>query len=438
MNKLYVRIFFGGLIVIALCMFIPQMVFRALDKHDMMPPAIPLSEFTLTQLGDRLDSMRVSDLQTEIDSLAPFIGYSLSLVPLDAPEIPDEFRYDPDMKYYFRPPGPGPHREEQPAFIKLKKAKMVLMIERKPMMQKPPTGTLIIIVGLLLIIVGSAAFIMVAPVLRDLKRLETATTAFGKGDFNSRASVSSHDAVAPVASQFNVMASSIQGMIERERQLLQAVSHELRTPISRIRFSLDLLRNTAHEPDRLRRMQEIDGEVIEIDALVGELLDYNRFSSGVVTINREQHAVKPMLETVIERLRDFRADIEISVIHPTDEPCIVFADQVSFRRAIQNILLNALRYAQHKVIIKYQHREDAVWVEISDDGKGIPQAERERVLQPFVRVDDSRSKESGGVGLGLAIVSRIIQLHGGSVKIEQAEIGGAKFITCWPDNPPKN
>jgi signal transduction histidine kinase len=431
MRRLYFRIIFGVCVVAALSFFLPGPVLRLTDQIDRRPPEAFSFDTTLDFLRDRLEKTPPEDLQRVVDSLAPVIGRSLVLLPSDArpmPARPPDSRTDREP--FGGPGAPG----GRPNFIKLEAADRVVAVGPGMPWPKPSIRSMVILVSIVLAIAGVAGFLMVAPMVRNLRRLELAASRFGQGDLDARAAVPEHDAVGGVAIQFNIMAQAIQRLIRGERHLLQSVSHELRTPISRIRFSLDMLKHADSDSERMRRVHEIDDEVTEIDSLVGELLDYNRLNSGATPLSREALSVGPLVDEVTERLADFRAGISVQIVSMSEQPCRVMADRLLIRRVIQNLLLNALRYAHSQVIIRYRRDGDAVVIEVSDDGPGIPAGDRERVLRPFVRVDDSRSKESGGAGLGLAIVNRIMQLHGGSVIIDQSALGGAIFVTAWPDS----
>jgi two-component system sensor histidine kinase RstB len=429
MRRLYFRIIFGVFAVVALSFFLPGPVLHLTDRIDMRPPGAFPSDTTVDLLRDRLETTAPEDLQRVVDSLAPLIGRSLVLLPSDARLRPTDPRNSGDGQMPFGGPG------GRMALIDLPAANKMVSVGPGMTRPRPSIRSMVVLVSLVLLIAGAAGFLMVAPMVRNLRRLELAASRFGHGELDARAAVPEHDVVGGVAVQFNVMADSIQKLIRGERHLLQSVSHELRTPISRIRFSLDMLKQATSETERTRREREIDDEIVEIDTLVGELLDYNRLNSGATSLSGEVLSVGPLVDEVTGRLADFRAGIAVSVITESEQPCQVMADRLLIRRVIQNLLLNALRYAHSQVVIRYARDCESVVIEVSDDGPGIPAAERERVLQPFVRVDDSRSKESGGVGLGLAIVNRIMHLHGGSVTIDRATIGGARFVTVWPDSP---
>ncbi len=428
MKRLYFRISFGVFVVLGISFFLPGVVLRVFESPENRKAAPQVSQATLEMLKNRLDGIPADQLSQQIDSLSLLLGYPLAIEDADRPMVPDrEFdRADPN--------GPGSHsRPGPPMMIKLEKSNKLLIVHPNDRFRRPAVAALAVLVTIMLLITSVAGFIMVAPLMKNLRRLETAATRFGEGDLAARAGVSSGSAVGDVAKQFNVMADGIQQMIERERQLLQAVSHELRTPIARLRFSLDLLRNSNTQPESNRHMLEIDDEIEEIDSMVSELIDYNRLNSTQAQLHIERIDAAQLIDEVIERLRQFHSGIAVEVKTTGERPYVLLADPIKCRSAIQNLLLNALRYAHSRVVVHCERCDGALCIAVSDDGSGIPDAERERIFQPFVRVDDSRSKESGGVGLGLAIVHRIMQLHGGSVTVEPAEIGGAKFVTIWPD-----
>ncbi len=111
----------------------------------------------------------------------------------------------------------------------------------------------------------------------------------------------------------------------------------------------------------------------------------------------------------------------------------VLAHETYFRRALQNLVANAKRYAKSQVIVEYERDGDGLRLSVIDDGPGVKEEDRQRIFEPFIRVDDSRSRESGGAGLGLAIVARILKSHDGTVNVTADGAAGSRFVTVWPD-----
>lgn len=428
MRRLYLRVMLGVLIVLILTFSLPPLMFRAFEGPERRPPLPNLMRGSAEFLAAQLDKMPLEQAVRTIDSLQKALHHPLRLVDLSDADVQREMLAEAD---------PGMHRPWPPdrhiVYVVLPDLKKILIFG--PVMDVPRTeiGRLLRLVALVLIIAGAAGFIMVAPVARNLRALETAALQFGQGELNSRASVQTRDAVGSVARCFNQMADSIQQLIQRERQLLQSVSHELRTPISRIRFSLTMLNDAATQEEREQRSKEVDGEITEIDRLVGELLDYNRFQSESFRLKKESFAVFPVLQNAAKRLQDFRSEVKLDINPLGDPDSTVFADQLSFRRTIENVLSNCLRFASTQVTIDYFQENSATIVRVSDDGPGISEDKREQVFVPFFQGESSRDADNPqGVGLGLAIVKRILELHKGTIKIDKADIGGARFTTRWP------
>jgi two-component system, OmpR family, sensor histidine kinase RstB len=427
MSRLYLRIFVGVLVVLAIALFLPEIIFHITPekKNGQMPEDFH-NKVELVKRG--LDNIPADRIASELDSLRKLTGFNMSLVNIDDPKIPPgSFNHEGPR------PMNGGHPGEPPriyvALPKIQKAVIIEPVFKRP---RPDTKLLMVYISLTLVVVFLGAFLIIAPTIRDLRKLEIAAQQFGSGKFDWRAEVKSRDAVGSVARQFNQMAEKIQRLIEQERQLLQAVSHELKTPIARMRFITEKLADTSG--DKLTAgIEELDVETTEIESLVNELLDYNRLSDSI-SVTRQTFVLREAIEDVMERLNEFGPGINRQIFCPVDKDITITADLILFKRAIQNLLLNALRFAKTKVVIKCSQNESDVMIEVCDDGPGIPQSERERVFKPFARLENSRSRESGGVGLGLAITQRIVQRHGGSISVIDSEIGGACMVTHWPQD----
>lgn len=438
MKRLYFRIILGMLVIVVLSFFVPAILFRMDGRRGPQQEARqgPRPEQPIMLSGsaeilkNRLENVPRSELGRELDSLRMFFRFPIVLTDIADTTVPAEIRQRGDTGRMVTEEIAG-GRER--VYVPLKGTGKVLILGRAVEPRGPDTKSIVIVVALVLGIVSVSGVLIMAPLVRDLRLLENAASRFGQGDLSSRAEVTSKDAVGSVARRFNIMAGSIQGLIQRERQLLQAVSHELRTPIARIRFDLDMLQSAETPEEQQRRIEEIDGEVTEIDQLVGELLDYNRIHSESLAVERKPMAVREVLEEIIARLHDFRPEVNIDIPLETDPDVRVTADRLLFRRAIQNLLSNALRFARNRVVVRCTRGEAETIVEICDDGPGVAPERREQIMMPFNRGEDGGSRSSGGVGLGLSIVSRIVELHGGAVTVGEAAIGGACFTTRWPD-----
>jgi signal transduction histidine kinase len=291
----------------------------------------------------------------------------------------------------------------------------------------------ILVWAALIILLALLTLVWVLPFYRKLQRISTAALAFGEGNFNTRARVPCRSALAPLAGAFNRMADRIQELIKVQRELTNAVSHELRTPIARIRFSLEMLSTATRIGDRSHYTAEISKDVDELDALVSESLTYARFDRGAPKMEWQSRAIETWLQKVAQAaLRGHRNIYFSCASHLARPDQRVYLEPRYMGRAVGNLLQNAAKHAASRVKLVLEEREGQCCIHVDDDGQGIPVVDRERVFEPFTRLDGSRSRDSGGHGLGLAIVRRVIEWHGGKVHVSDAPLGGARLTLCWP------
>ncbi|MDJ0849052.1 MAG: ATP-binding protein [Myxococcota bacterium] len=269
------------------------------------------------------------------------------------------------------------------------------------------------------------------PVARRLAALERVGERLAAGDLSARTDDPSADAIGRVARVLDRVGARLQARFDTQRELLQAVSHELRTPAARARFRLELLQEAESERERERHMTGIDRDIGALDAMVDELLLYVRFDRGQTELRLATLDVATTLEELAEDAEGFRGARALK-LRGAPGPKIE-ADPRHFRRAIENLLLNAFRHAESRVVLAWEEVPGSTRITVEDDGPGIPPEQREHVFEPFARVDESRDRESGGAGLGLAIVRRIVVGHGGDVRATASPSGGARFVIDWPE-----
>ncbi len=285
------------------------------------------------------------------------------------------------------------------------------------------------------LVLGVSAFFWILNLQFKLTQLNKAATRLGEGDFSVRVSEKGRHKIGKLNRAFNVMAARIESLIQGHKSLTRAVAHELRTPVTRIRFQLDMLYQEDEKQQRNDYMYGMSDDLNELNDMVDELLTYARFDREGPAITLRSHSLHQSIIKVIGA-RHFQSDIAIFY----DDSWFLTDDALQYlpfepkhiERAIGNLVSNAQRYAQSKIQIKVHRDQGVCFVYVDDDGPGIPEQNRDQVFQPFIRLDDSRTRATGGYGLGLAIVLQIAQWHGGGVSIEKAPIGGARFIFSWP------
>jgi len=264
------------------------------------------------------------------------------------------------------------------------------------------------------------------PLARDIQQLQRQLKRFGQGMQVPEQQLPSHSLLAPIALSVQQMAEQIQRLVSLQREMTHAVSHELRTPLARLSFALEM--QPIAEADKQAMLQDVH----ELDQLVDEMLDYARLEAQVVTLQLHQVDVSELLDNLVEKLLPLPG---APILLQRPPQIQLLCDGHYLERALQNLLVNAKRYATHQVVLSVQQDQEQVQFVVEDDGIGIPKAQRDSILQPFVRLDQSRSKGHGGFGLGLAIVSRIVSWHQGQLSIDDSVLGGASFKLQLPKRP---
>ena len=351
-------------------------------------------------------------------------GFAYPIAVLEPEAVPEEVRAKLGREQYVRFEGTTPA-----TYTWIRNRTQVLKLGPQPS-ERHTSNRFFLAVGAALCVVLLCGTALVVPVVRRLRAVEQAAGRISEGELGARVKVRSSDAIGQLGSRFNTMASRIESLVSGQRQLLRAVSHELRTPAARMRFSLEMLASSTDDQQRVRHVESLDEDLSELDQLIDELLVYVRFEGEDSHIRLVPIQTRTALTQIVDRLGPMNPGVRIDLEVPKPQPTVI-ADEKYFRRAAENVLGNALRFAKARVLIEVRVEECYVEVHISDDGPGIPADERERVFEPFARLDESRSRESGGAGLGLAIVQRIMRGHDGSVYATDAPLGGARVVMRW-------
>ena len=274
---------------------------------------------------------------------------------------------------------------------------------------------------------------LIVPMQRKLRQVNDALNVMQKGDMSTRVPVEGRDEMASLASSYNSMSDHIQRLIEAQRELMRAVSHELRTPVARIRFGMEMLADEDEHEYRLQQVEMIDKDIEALNTLIDEIMTYAKLEQGMPSLEIEKIILFEVLDQVVIETEALKTNKKIQLAAPPLN-LVVDAERRYLHRVVQNLVGNAVRYCDDHVLISGGvTAEGMAYVCVEDDGPGIPEAERERVFEAFARLDDSRTRASGGYGLGLSIVSRIAYWFGGTIKVDQSPtLGGARFVMEWP------
>lgn len=269
--------------------------------------------------------------------------------------------------------------------------------------------------------------------------IERATTAFLADGTARHIPDDASDAYGPAVRSVNAMASRAeqlirqrQQMISEQRELLHAVAHECRAPLARVNFALEMLEHSESPGQRKQLARDMESAIAELDGLVRELLTYARLQHGAQRLELSETELLPAIDDVLTKTKTLYPAVAFRSAPTADAPTKVVVDNRLFHRALTNLVRNAACFAHSVVEVSVGRREDQFCLIVDDDGPGVPLDQRERIFEPFARLDPSRSRDSGGAGLGLAIVRGISERHGGSISVDDSPLGGARFTLTWP------
>ncbi|WP_460123440.1 ATP-binding protein [Pseudomonas sp. S2_C03] len=267
----------------------------------------------------------------------------------------------------------------------------------------------------------------------DLERLKATAERFGKGHLSERTQIAARSNIGSLANVFDTMAGDIESLLNQQRDLLNAVSHELRTPLTRLDFGLALALSDDLPAASRERLQGLIAHIRELDELVLELLSYSRLQNPVRLLERVEVALDEFIDSILgsidEELESPQIVIDV-MLHGQLERFLL--DPRLTARAIQNLLRNAMRYCEKHIKVGVQVCPKGCEIWVDDDGIGIPDDDRERIFEPFYRLDRSRDRATGGFGLGLAISRRALEVQGGTLTVEASPLGGARFRLWLP------
>lgn len=310
----------------------------------------------------------------------------------------------------------------------------VLMLGPQDLFNWYPFELMTVMTIIALALVGFGVYMLVKPLENRLSALEKAVLRIRGGDLNARAPVEGADAIGQLAGTLNGMTEHIQRLLTAQKELTRAVSHELRTPVARIRFGIEMMIDAMNDEQRLKTAEAIDNDIEQLDKLIDEILTYSKLEEGTPVLDFVMIDIDQLLLRVEQESQALagKKSVLYRAPHLPEERRLAEGEERYIHRVVQNFVGNALRYARSQVVISFTVVGDVFRIDVEDDGPGIPDADRARVFQPFTRLDDSRTRASGGYGLGLSIVARIAYWHGGRARVGESDMGGAKFSFLWP------
>ncbi|MCL4160252.1 UNVERIFIED_CONTAM: hypothetical protein GTU68_053444, partial [Idotea baltica] len=286
----------------------------------------------------------------------------------------------------------------------------------------------VFIVPLVVLLGGLALWFAVGSALQPVQRITDEARRIAPSNSGDRLPVpDSSDEIADLTITLNDMLDRLDAGLIRQRQFVSDASHELRSPLTAVKGAAELVAANHHLSEEIEPTVETLGRgVARLETVLDDLTELAVAGVAVAktdvdladVINREVEVVAASTHVVIDT-----SGVLVAA---------VAAHEIRLGRAVRNLLDNAVRHAESEVRVAATIKDDTVRVTVDDDGPGIPEADRGRVFERFVRLDDSRTRSAGGSGLGLALVSAIATEHGGTVTCGVSPLGGARFELCFP------
>ena len=287
-------------------------------------------------------------------------------------------------------------------------------------------------VSIVVVVFGLPAVIAyrwMRPVWLDLVIIRERASDFTGGRFNTRARVSHSVILGPLARMLNALAARMERMIAAQRELTNGISHELRTPLARVRFALEILREPGSAAEYDDALASIGQDVTELDELIDMSLTYARLEHSSLQSNLEPTSLAAWFDGQIDDATLLYTHKEIVPLVDIDRSLYVVMDKRLMSYAMRNLLRNASKYAHSRILVGLSMRHGNVEIFVEDDGAGVPESERERIFNAFVRLD----RQTGGYGIGLAITRQVLNAHHGRIAVTDAVASpGARFELSWP------
>ncbi len=312
------------------------------------------------------------------------------------------------------------------SFLKLAQGDFVIVVSSPRIADSnegPDLLPIILAIGLIWLFV---AYLCVNWLFRPIRYIREGAARIGKGDLEHRIERFRHDQLGDLAEDVNKLAGDVKGMLDAKRQLLLGISHELRSPLSRLRLSLEFIDDKHKEGLRV--------EIAEMEQIISTLLEAERLNTRHALLNRTTVNVYELTEQLVDTYfsRD-KQRIHLNI----GEQCEADVDDVRLMLLLKNLVSNALRYTDKndaKVTVTAEQGESGLILSVADNGPGFSPDQVSKIGEPFFRGDSSRTRDTGGTGLGIYIARLVAEAHGGSLRLDKKYTQGARIVVNIPNS----
>lgn len=292
----------------------------------------------------------------------------------------------------------------------------------------------IILTTILYLGMCSIIILWLFPLTRRLYFLTSVAEKIGEGNLELRVSTSKYSYIRSFENSFNQMAEKIENLVTDNKILARSLSHDIRTPMSCLRFGVEAALDTNDIEKKDTYIHRMEAELTRMEDMTSAFLEYAGMERKSFNLRKENIDVNSFLQNVSDDLQSLALQNNIDLIyHKISSPVTALIDEHWCKRAIQNLISNAVQHASKRVHINLTTTAYSLTICIEDDGKGIPKNKLDIIFSPFVKLDSNRSREDGHFGLGLAICEKIMDWHQGKVIANNSDLyGGASFSLIFP------
>lgn len=269
--------------------------------------------------------------------------------------------------------------------------------------------------------------------VRPIEAVTRAAEALRRGDRSARTGMRGGNPVSDLGATFDQMADAVEAERQFEQQLTADVAHELRTPLQAIQATVEAMQDGVLPTDEVR-LSLIHNETVRLGRLAGSILDLSRLETGSAHVTLAPLDLAAPVAVAVESSRALMESTGHALEESAETGLVVLGDGDRLTQAVGNLLSNAARYTPEggRVRIRLLRDGAEAVIEVADSGIGVAEEDRARVFTRFWRADPARSRASGGLGIGLAVVREIAERHGGTVGVHPSDLGGAAFVMRLP------
>ena len=385
---------------------------------------------TVNLIRMRINENKNRPLQEVVDELQPYFSYSIEILPIDI-ALPHSVSHE------LKNLGFSYDSDKEVVYIDLNDGNLLQLgpiVMRDILQSNTMSLTVFLIIWALFsaIIFFILIYFAFSAVWKDLVNIRQTAEQLGQGNLKARTENVKGWLFKPLANVLNNMGTHIEHLVSTNQTISHAMAHELRTPLARMRFELSMLEESNDEQEKLLLQKGMSDDINELETLISASLNYFKMQQSNIELNLTQVLLKQWSEKVCQSLALFKPkEFELTC---NSQDVLAIIDTNLAETIVKNLLLNAFKYATHKAVLNITKQKNSVIIEIDDDGPGIPFEAREKIFMPFARLDTSRTRSTGGYGLGLAYVKLMAEFHNGNAFVVTSPLGGARFVVSLKSN----